>query len=207
MTPPQKPETRRGRQPHLLAAATTAGYGLRNSLVRSLLPQTESQIPVNPVLPDPVPLSPDEDRFWRAFARMILVTARALEHDLQDRSSLSFSEYGILMNLSEAPGREMNMSDLARQVALSPSHIGRIVGAMERDGLVTRAPSADDRRVQIASLTSEGLERLVRAWPAHLASARSRVVDQIDASHLQSLTKVMEDLVTAAEGQLGDKFK
>jgi hypothetical protein len=29
------------------------------------------------------------------------------------------------MNLSESAGREMSMAELARRVALSPSHIGR----------------------------------------------------------------------------------
>jgi DNA-binding MarR family transcriptional regulator len=148
---------------------------------------------------DPTPLNADEERFWRAFARAILVTARALESDLEHQSKLSLAEYGILMNLSESAGREMSMSELARQVALSPSHIGRVVGDLASQGLVTRSRGKDDRRVQVASLTQAGLQRLVRAWPEHLRSARNRVVDNIDPDQLQALTVVMERLLAAAE--------
>lgn len=154
--------------------------------------------------PDPAPLDADEERFWRAFVRLILVTARVLENDPQVQSKLTLAEYGILMNLSESAGREMSMAELARRVALSPSHIGRVVGEMMKQGLITRSPALDDRRVQVAALTDAGLQRLAKAWPEHLRSARSRVVDHVDPAQLQALTGVMESLLPAAERPAGD---
>lgn len=146
-------------------------------------------------------LNADEERFWRAFARVILVTTRALEADLASDSGLSLAEYGILMNLSEADEQRMTMSELARRVSLSASHIGRVVAGLAREGLVTRSPGEDDRRMQVATLTSEGLQRLEGAWPGHLHSARHRVLDHVDESQLPALATVMERLLEAADDQ------
>jgi DNA-binding MarR family transcriptional regulator len=60
------------------------------------------------------PLDATEESAWRALARFFVVAPRLLDEDLQRGAHMSLSVYTILMQLSEAPGRTLRMTDLAR---------------------------------------------------------------------------------------------
>ena len=133
--------------------------------------------------------------------RLLFTLPRALDHDLQHGAGLTSSRYGVLFNLSEAPGRTLRMKELAALTALSASRMTRIIDGFEEDGYVRRSPDADDRRGFQVTLTTAGLTRLKQAWPAHLASARDRVMDQVAASGLDvpALAALVETIVEHSE--------
>ena len=58
----------------------------------------------------PAPLSPDEELAWRALARAVLVIPRVLDSALLQAQGLGLTEYSVLMNLSEQPGRSMRIA-------------------------------------------------------------------------------------------------
>ena len=145
------------------------------------------------------PLSATEERVWRAVARLIVALPRTLDEDLQSGAGVSLTHYIVMMSLSEAPGRRLRMSDLAARAALSPSRMSRIVQSLQARGLVSRSVSGEDARTGIATLTDLGLETLSEAWPTHLASVRSILLDQIDSADLRSIAAVIERVVQAAE--------
>src|SRR5215470_11101858 len=122
-----------------------------------------------------LPLTADEEAFWRAFLRALTVVPRALEADLASQG-LSLTDYCGLMHLSEAPGGRLRMSDLAGRCALSLSGTTRIVNRLEDQGLLRREPSASDGRSFDAVLTDAGFARLRRVWPVHLTSVRRHVI-------------------------------
>jgi DNA-binding MarR family transcriptional regulator len=150
----------------------------------------------------PVPLSPDEEGFLRSLARLLVTVPRALEADLVREQGMGASEYFTLMHLSEAPGRRLRMSDLAARTALTLSGITRIVTRLEGQGFVVRENCAADHRAFDAVLTGEGLLRLERAWPAHLASVRRRLFDPIGDADLRAFTAAMRRVVGDPCGQL-----
>jgi DNA-binding MarR family transcriptional regulator len=150
---------------------------------------------------EPVPLSPDEEAFLRAWSRAALTVPRALEADLLVGQGMSLSEYTALMHLSEAPGRTLRMSDLASACALSLSGMSRIVGRLEGQGLVERQRSSCDGRGLNAVLTDAGLDRLRRAWPTHLASVRRHVMDHLGELDLTVVTAALKRF--AAETPVG----
>lgn len=116
---------------------------------------------------------------WRALARLLILLPRALDADLQDAARLSLGEYAVLMNLSEAPNRQLRITELAIRVGLSPSRISRMMDNCAAQGLITKTRVADDARGSLAALTDAGLARLRAAYPAHLASVRDRVIDHL----------------------------
>ena len=67
------------------------------------------------------------------------------------------------MSLSEVPGRELRMSDLAGATDLSASRMTRVVDELQSRGLVTKRASAEDGRGHVASLTPAGLAKLKTA--------------------------------------------
>lgn len=138
------------------------------------------------------PLSPAQERLWRALVRLMVVLPRSIDEDLTARTGLSLTNYVVLMQLSEAPDRQLRMSDLAEAVALSPSRITRVVHALEADGLVRRRVSPEDRRANLTALTDAGLRRLTDAWPSHLEGVRTLVIDHVRRGETASLTEVLE---------------
>jgi DNA-binding MarR family transcriptional regulator len=138
------------------------------------------------------PLTPDEEAFWRAFLKAMIVVPRVLYAELEEAERLDGSEYKVLMFLSEAKGRRLRMSELATIGAVSMSGMTRIVDRLVNDGLVERVRSDEDTRVVIAVLTDAGLRRLKHAYPTHLAGVRRYVIDHLDGFDLGALAKAFE---------------
>jgi DNA-binding MarR family transcriptional regulator len=90
----------------------------------------------------------------------------ALEHALGEHD-LGVSEYEVLERLATAKADGCRMQDLSGVVHLSQSALSRVVGRLEKDGLVERAMCSEDRRGIYAKLTEEGHTRYKAAKPAH----------------------------------------
>ena len=133
---------------------------------------------------DPTPLDAIEESTWRALARFFVVAPRLLDEDLQRGAHMSLSAYSILLHLSEAPGRALRMTELANRAYLSGSRTTRLVDELIADGLAAKQRSPADGRGFDVTLTEEGLAALQRAYPVHLRSVRTRVLDHVDRSAL-----------------------
>jgi DNA-binding MarR family transcriptional regulator len=142
--------------------------------------------------PTPSPLTAEEEKLWRAFSRVILLAPRALEGDLLRAARLTYAEYYVLVYLSEQPDRTLRMNNLSDLNALSPSGMSRVVQRLAKEGLIERRRSTEDGRGQVAILTADGLRRLEAAWPTHLASVRSRVLNHLEALDLGPLLEALD---------------
>lgn len=129
----------------------------------------------------------------------MLVVRRVLGADLEAEQHLSISEYGVLMNLSEAPDRQLRMNELAGRSDLSLSGMTRIVARLAADGLVERVKDACDARGALAVLTDAGLARLEQAYPSHLASVRRHVLDHLGDVDLMALAQALRRFAVADE--------
>jgi DNA-binding MarR family transcriptional regulator len=147
---------------------------------------------VGPKPPRVPPLTRDEEAFWRAFLKAMIVVPRVLYAELEQAERLDGSEYGVLVVLSEAKDRRLQMSELASITALSMSGMTRIVDRLAKDGLVERVRDDEDSRVVIAVLTDAGLRRLKHAYPVHLGGVRRYVIDHLDGFDLGALAKAFE---------------
>ncbi|HEX3515697.1 MAG TPA: MarR family transcriptional regulator [Trebonia sp.] len=137
------------------------------------------------------PLDAIEESAWRALARFFVVAPRLLDEDLQRGAHMSLSAYTILLHLSEAPGRELRITELAGRAYLSGSRTTRLVDELIADQLVTKQRNAADGRGFDVTLTEQGLAALRRAYPVHLRSVRARVLDHIDRSALPCFAKAV----------------
>lgn len=133
------------------------------------------------------PLSPPEERAWRALARAFVVVPRVLEAELHAAHGLTTTEYFVLVNLSEAPDRRLRMTELASRGAMSLSAISRVVDALARRGLAERARCPSDGRGLLAVLTDDGFACLQAAYPTHLRGVREHVMRHLDGLDLDQL--------------------
>jgi len=140
-------------------------------------------------------LSPAELSAWRLFLRAHTQVIRRLEHDLMTEHDLPLASYDVLVQLSEAPGRSLRMTELAERVLLSRSGLTRLVDRLVRDGLVERQACPSDARGTLAVLTDAGAAKLAEAWPTHLRGVVHNVVGRLSAEELVTLSGLLGRLV------------
>jgi DNA-binding MarR family transcriptional regulator len=121
--------------------------------------------------------------------RALVVVPRVLDEDLAEAERLSVNEYSVLVFLSQAEGRTMRIGDLAQHTWLTISGMTRLVKRLSDGGLVERRRCEEDGRGFDVVLTRRGFERLERAYPAHLASARRHVMDHLAGFDLDALAQ------------------
>lgn len=89
-----------------------------------------------------------------------------LDRELGTAHGLSASEFEALQQLQASrPHGKLRMAELADHVHLSQSALSRLVGRLEKEGLVTRDLCADDRRSVWTAITPEGRKRFRAARP------------------------------------------
>ncbi|ADJ46112.1 MarR family transcriptional regulator [Amycolatopsis mediterranei S699] len=144
-------------------------------------------------------LDADETAFWRPLMRIMTALPRALEDHFLPETGLAITDYGVLVALSEAPGRLLRISALAATTGLSLSRISRVVDDLTRRGLVEKRRCAEDGRASNAVLTEAGLTRLEAAYPGHLARVRASVFDHLSAEDIRTAGPVLARLAAALE--------
>lgn len=142
--------------------------------------------------------SHDQLAAWRSFLRAHATITRALETELEIEQDLSLAAYDVLVQLSEAPGHRLRMTELAEAVLLSRSGVTRLVDRMEGSGLVVRSRVAGDGRGVAAELTEAGYARLRTASRTHLAGVHRHFAARLDADDLCAIERVSRLLVDRA---------
>ena len=107
-------------------------------------------------------------RAWRAFVEAHTAVMDVLERELMERRGISLTWYDALLQLSEAPGCRLRMSELADSIVISRSGFSRAARRMEEAGLIARQPSPEDGRGAYVVLTDHGRRTFRRAAAVHL---------------------------------------
>lgn len=132
-----------------------------------------------------------EERTWRAFLSANVQLLERLDHELQQRSHLSLTDFEILSELATAADKRLRMSELAEKVLVSRSRLTYRVDRLAEVDYVTREECEDDRRGLFAILTESGAAALEAATDSHLAAVRTWFFDLIDVDELEMMGQVM----------------
>jgi DNA-binding MarR family transcriptional regulator len=146
------------------------------------------------------PLSPAEGDFWRALMRITLSLPRCLDDDLMRAVGINSTEYITLDSLSQAPSRELRMTDLAHATALSASRMTRLIDELQSRGLTTKRASAVDGRGNVASMTPAGLAKLNAARGVHVSSVRALVFDHVDQATVNGAAVALAEIAARLGG-------
>jgi len=92
----------------------------------------------------------------------------------------------------------MRMGELAESVLLTLSGVTRLVGRLEREGLVRREPCPEDRRGAYAILTEAGIDRLGEAHPTHLSGVHRLFLEHFSKVELKTMTEYWRRLMRGA---------
>lgn len=145
-------------------------------------------------------LDSDEQRTWRAYLTASRVLMDTLDRELQRDAAMPHAYYEILVQLSEAPGRQLRMSELAQAAGSSRSRLSHAVARLEAAGWVRREECPTDRRGQIALLTDEGFATLAAAAAGHVEGVRRHLFDALSPAQVDQLRRISETLAEHLTG-------
>jgi len=128
---------------------------------------------------------------WQRLLRANCVVSRVLDGELQAAHGLTISDYDVLVQLRDAEGNCLTMSDLSRRTTLTRSGMTRLVQGLERDGLVQRRSCRTDARVSYAVITDNGLAVLEDARRTHHAGIRRVFADHFSTEEGEQLAELL----------------
>jgi DNA-binding MarR family transcriptional regulator len=137
---------------------------------------------------------------WRGFLEAHTRVTEVLARELRDEEGLPLAWYDVLVQLQEAPGRQLRMQELAAAILLSKSGLTRLVDRMEKEGLVRRAACPDDRRGVLCELTDAGYDTLRRTSRTHLRGIEAHFASHLDDHEAEVLSRALARIRDAATG-------
>src|ERR1700730_10468203 len=130
---------------------------------------------------------------WRAFVDPTAELRRVLGTELQE-TSLSPADYQVLLALTEAHGKQIRSSELARTIEWERSRLSHHLGRMERRRLIRRDDCAIDSRGAEVSLTAEGTRVFRRATAPHMRSIKRHFADALTPEQFAALANILRSL-------------
>ena len=129
---------------------------------------------------------------WETLLRTVSSLMSTYEAELEESQGMALSWYDVLVQLGVAEGGRLRMQALADSVVLSRSGLTRLVDRIEREGLVRRDQSSEDRRSYYATITADGVEALRRARVVHHHCIQEHFARHLDDGELQALRRLLE---------------
>jgi DNA-binding MarR family transcriptional regulator len=133
---------------------------------------------------------------WESLLRAEATLAREFERDVEWGDLLP-REYGVLYALSTAPDG-MRITDLGDDAVVSQPGMSRLVGRLERRGLVERRDDPDDARACRIQLTAEGIAVQRRVGRAHARQVTTAMTRALSPEQLETLRDLSRAITAAS---------
>jgi DNA-binding MarR family transcriptional regulator len=149
--------------------------------------------------PPPAPGGADEfAAAWEGFFRAVR-RAKGRASAQPSAHGLSLAQYDLLAPLSG--GGAQTIRALAEAAGVAAPTATRMLDGLDRDGLVTRTPSATDRRCVTVDLTAKGRAALEHTH-ASIVDARARVAGSLSPDDREQAARLLRRLAVVIEEQL-----
>jgi DNA-binding MarR family transcriptional regulator len=127
-----------------------------------------------------------------------------MNRHLQTECGLSLGDYTVMNALSSAPGRRLQLTNLATTIGWERSRLSHHLQRMTTRGLVERTRSTADGRATDAVLTDAGWATLSAGAPKHQARVRTLFFEGITAEQETQLADILATVYDniLAEGTL-----
>ncbi len=121
-------------------------------------------------------------------------------HDLAAQG-LTLEEFDVLVHLAWAPRGVLPLRELVASMVtgygLSRSGLTRLLDRMERNGLVERTLSREDRRQFDVAISSQGRTVFDRVWPDHAEGVGRYFSEPLTDRDVAALKRVLAKLIRA----------
>lgn len=137
-------------------------------------------------------LTPDQQRAWRALLGMNTQLHAHLAKALQESSDLSYADFAVLVQLTDAPDGRARISELADLLQWERSRLSHHLKRMEARGHIERSSCPEDGRGSYVAVTPIGRSAIEQAAPAHVEQVRALLFEGMSESEMHALTEVSE---------------
>lgn len=146
-------------------------------------------------------LDEGETRAWRSLQLMQMQLTGALARQLARDSGLSYSDYVVLVALTDRPGGRMRAYELSEVLGWERSRLSHHVTRMAGRGLVARERCGSDKRGAEVVVTDAGRAEIEAAAPGHVRAVRDLFVDRLSREQLDALADLCELVLEGLESQ------
>jgi DNA-binding GntR family transcriptional regulator len=140
---------------------------------------------------DPVRLSA-----WRAVASVREAVNDELTARMRAAVGIPVEWYETLLHLKEAADGRLRQTELEERATVGSSGLSRMLARMEREGLITRSPSVEDKRALEVQLSPAGMETVIRAAPIYMDSVQSVLGSRLDDDEAATVTRLLHRVHT-----------
>ena len=121
------------------------------------------------------------------------ILQHAVDEHLRADGDLSYAQFQLLASLglgtASGTGR---MTDLADRVVYSRSGLTYQAGLLDQRGLITRAPSPEDERSVMVTVTGAGRELIALVLPGHVDRVRQLLFEPMKGRDVAALSAVLD---------------
>ena len=139
------------------------------------------------MVPIPNELKSDVDQVLEAIL-YLYTESRRITKELARRADLTGPQLTVV-KLLESIG-DLSLSELSERIRAQNSTVTGIIDRMEREGLVTRERSKEDRRVVYIKLTPKGRE-LAREIPVEPMEIFKSALETLSGQEMKDLLRIM----------------
>lgn len=139
-------------------------------------------------------LNSHEQQVWRAWLNAHIQINAELAQQLSAETSLSLSDYEVLVHLSESPDYQQRIVALANMMQWSRSRLSHQITRMAKRGLVRRETCDADGRGAYVVLETAGLDAITTAAPGHVAKVRELVFDRLTDAEVEQFYSILAKL-------------
>ncbi len=140
----------------------------------------------------------DFDAAWDEFLAAIR-KARGRAAQEAEREGLSLAQFQLLYSFAGPSAADgASVGALAEGAGVAQPTATRMLDGLERQGVVERRPSQEDRRSVVVSLTAKG-RRMLEHKRALVASKRELVYDSLAAADRAAAARLLRALAAAIE--------
>jgi DNA-binding MarR family transcriptional regulator len=133
-----------------------------------------------------------ELRAYFALMEVAGLLKHAVEQQLREAGDLSYVQFQLLARLGlDSPTGSERMTDLADGVVYSRSGLTYQAGLLEKAGLITRTPSADDERGVTVTITDAGRALLANVLPGHTEVISRQLFQPLSRADAKTLAELL----------------
>jgi DNA-binding MarR family transcriptional regulator len=131
---------------------------------------------------------------WVRLIRAREIVLAAIERDLKAAGLPPLAWYDVLLELSRAEG-QLRPFEIEKATLLAQYNLSRLLDRLEKEGLISREPCADDARGQWVVITDSGRATQARIWKVYAKAIQKHVGEKLDDKAAEMLGQLLGRLI------------
>jgi len=143
-----------------------------------------------------------ELRLWLRLLTCTTLIENEVRRRLRENFDVTLPRFDLLAQLDRTPNG-MTLGELSQRMMVSNGNITGLVDRLVAQGLISRRPAPNDRRVQIVKLTAEG-RRFFRSMARANANWVGELFGDLSAGDIEALMRLLAKTKAGARKAVGN---